>query len=151
MMHNIWRMPYTAVVGVLIGALVALSMPWVFGVAGDIMDDTWPVLTMHGTLVDHGADYVTVHIEGTKHRGDECRLRAVYGMSVDLDGVRRAAVASRMDGTPPIGMTLDSGRYDIGVWVVRPVHWDAVSVEVYTEHVCAGRPMRSKIADVDLR
>jgi hypothetical protein len=92
---------------------------------------------------------VHVHIEGTKHRGAECHVVRIYGYSVEADGTLNSATATRVD-MPATGVTHIAGRYDIGVWLIRPVMADAVSVRVYTDHSCIGRIVKTKIADVAL-
>ena len=144
------EMPVAATVGVIAGLLMAFFAPQLVGGALGIYDANFPVLTMSGTITKVEPSAVTVHIQGTKHRGEECKLVNVYGYTVNAIGVRKDAIAERVD-TPSTGRVRDKGTYDIGLWRVYPVDADAVSVQVWTHHDCVGRPILSKISDVTLR
>jgi len=144
------EMPIAASIGVIVGLLVAFFAPQLVGGALATYDANFPVLTMHGKVTNVEASAVTLHIQGEKHRGEECKLVSVYGYTVNGIGVKRDAIAERID-QPQTQKLRDQGLYDIGLWRVYPVDSDAVSVQVWTHHDCVGRPVLSKISDVTLR
>src|SRR5574343_541465 len=90
-------MPFAILAGVILGVGAVYITPQLLGVATAAYDSVFPVLTMRGELVARDADYVDVHIRGTKHRGEECRLVSVYAYTVRADGLRADAFANRMD------------------------------------------------------
>ena len=147
--RNLWRMPWSTALGVLIGVGAVLMTPAVIGPVRDAYDLAFPVLRMHGTLVEREPDAVIVHISGEKVRGDECRLLSVYGYAVMPDGRLTDASATRIDA-PQVGRARDKGRYDIGHWRVVPVTMDAARAMLVAQHDCVGRVVLSTIADVAL-
>jgi hypothetical protein len=142
-------MPLSALGGMALGAWLMLSAPSIVGTAASIYDETFQVLSMSGQVVQVEGDAVQINIRGEKHRGTECQLLKVYGYGVDGDGTMHSANATRID-MAETGIGLAAGRYDIGVWSIRPVRPDARSVRVYTDHNCIGRVIKTKIADVAL-
>lgn len=143
-------MPFAILAGVIIGVSVVYVTPQLLGMATAAYDSVFPVLTMRGELVSRDADYVDVHIRGTKHRGEECRLVSVYAYTVRADGLRADAFANRMD-QPQAGRLRGVGEWDIGIWRVRPVDSLASRAEVWTHHNCVGRDVLTRIADVGVR
>lgn len=144
-----FQLPMGIVAGASVAVLLVLWFPVLVGLMFDAFDDLYPVLTMRGRVVKVEADTVYVHIKGTKNRGTECKLARIYGYWIEADGTRHLATATRID-IPAVGATHLAGKHDIGVWAIRPVQPDAVSVRVLTEHNCVGRFMKTKIADVTL-
>jgi hypothetical protein len=82
---DLWRMPWSTFIGVLLGVTLVFVTPSVVGPLSDIYDSAYPVLRMKGTVEAREADAVVLHISGEKMRGDECRLLAVYGYAVHAD------------------------------------------------------------------
>ena len=144
------EMPIAATIGLIGGLLLAFFAPQLVGGALSVYDANFPVLTMSGKITKVEPSSVTLHIVGTKHRGEECKLVNVYGYTISGIGIKKDAIAERID-VPMTGRVRDHGTYDIGLWRVYPVDTDAVSVQVWTHHDCVGRPILSKISDVNLR
>jgi len=151
MIKQVFTMPVAAAVGVLLGLVGGFAGPQLLGSAVNFYDDMFPVLTMEGTLIDAKKGEITVHIVGRKNRGEECRLVAVYGYTYTGDKTvpRKDAVAHRID-MDETRRSRTEGYYDIGFWRVWPVGDDAKSVEVWTHHECYGRPIQTKVADVNI-
>ncbi len=147
---NLYRLPFSTMIGVFFGALLMLWAPGFVGLVTDAYDQFSPVLTMKGRLVQIEGDAVQVHITGTKHRGYECQFIRIYGYSVDKSGFLSNAVATRLD-SEFTAYTRPAGKYDIGVWSIRPIAPDAVSVWVYTDHSCVGRLIKTRVAEVSLK
>jgi hypothetical protein len=142
-------MPFSTVLGVVLGVFAVLAMPSWVGPVREAYDSIFPVLQMKGVLVDRQGSAVMIHIQGRKLRGEECRLLHVYGYAIQQDGRLSDATATRID-QPIDGRTRDAGFYDIGIWRVQPVDEDATGVKVVTQHDCVGRVVLSTIAEVTL-
>jgi hypothetical protein len=141
--------PLSLITAASVGALIVLWHPILFGWLTRAFDDAFPVLVMEGELVGREGDSVQVHIVGEKYRGTECVLIRIYGYAVSKDGTMHNAVTTRID-VPASGIIRPAGKYDIGIWSVRPVHEGAARVRVYTDHDCVGRVIRTMIVDVPL-
>jgi hypothetical protein len=148
-MANVWRMPWSTLIGVCIGVGVILVTPQVIGPLRDAYDRQFPVLRMTGTVVAREPDAVVVHIRGEKIRGEECRLMDVYGYALDKDGRLHDATATRID-KPSENRVREAGVYDIGHWRVKPVPPNMTAIKVMTSHDCLGRVVLSTIAEVTL-
>lgn len=142
-------MPWSTLTGALVGVLLVIAVPEWAAPLRNLYDSQWPVLRMTGVVVERDSDSVVVHITGRKLRGEECRLLSVYGYSVDAVGRLSDAVATRVD-REQASRARAEGDYDIGLWRVRPVGPDAVSVKVMTSHDCLGRVVLSTIAEASL-
>ena len=149
MVRNLWKMPWSTLFGMIIGGSAVLMTPAVIGPLRDAYDIAFPVLRMQGKLVAREPDAVVIHITGEKVRGDECRLRSVYGYTIMPNGLHADAIATRID-MPQTSRDRDRGYYDIGMWRVVPVNPGALRVLVVTQHDCVGRIVLSTIADVTL-
>jgi hypothetical protein len=104
---------------------------------------------MVGTIHERTDGYVVLRITGEKVRGEECRLLAVYGYSIDAAGRLHDAVANRID-SPQTNRTRDRGEYDIGLWKVQPIYPNSVAVKVVAQHDCVGRVVLSTLAETAL-
>lgn len=145
---NLWKMPWSTLMGVCIGVAAVMSLPEIAGPLRGWYDDQFPVLRMSGKIVDRRGDAVILEITGEKLRGEECRLVSVYGYTVDGAGMKDTrAIVERVD-RQATGQVRDDGYYNIGLWSVRPVGPDVKRVQVYTHHDCFGRAVLSVIADV---
>lgn len=146
---SMWRMPWSTLMGAVIGVTAVLVTPNAVGPIRDLYDRYFPVLRMSGTVVERSGHSVVLHITGEKVRGDECRLLSVYGYAVMPSGFLADATATRLDREAN-SRVRDKGHYDIGLWRVVPVTDQAVGVRVVTQHDCVGRVVLSTIADVAL-
>jgi len=144
------EMPIAAALGLIIGLGAAAVGPHVVGGSLALYDEMFPVMSMTGHVVAADSESVTIHITGRKNRGEECRLVSVYGYTFNGSDPPLDAVAERID-KPAEGRIREKGFYDIGRWRVYPVGLNATRVEVWTHHECVGRPILSKIAEVDVK
>jgi hypothetical protein len=142
-----WRMPWSTLAGACIGILLVLGTPDIVAPVRDAYDALRPVLRMQGQLVSRDADGVLLHIHGTKLRGEECRIVAVYGYARQRGGSLTDAVATRVNG-PQDKRPREQGQYDIGLWRVAPLGPDPVGAKVVAHHECVGRVILSTIAEV---
>ena len=132
-----------------VGAAVGLTLsPISFGVMDWVLQgyDRWhPVVEMTGEVVGKTRDAVDIHISGEKKRDCTYIQLQAYGVRPnalhDLN-IQRLGVVERGD-------TKQRGIYDIGTWRVWPVD-GANGVLVLVQHLCAGRVVTTKIAEVDL-
>jgi hypothetical protein len=155
MRSAIWRLPvkmiFTTLGGLLTGAVLVLSAPATLGPALSAWDAVFPVIEpIAADVIEREPDAVVIGLVAKKTKGEECRLIRIYGYGVDASGVLSLATVRRPDGTQQQGITHGEGVHDFGLWRVRPVDRDAVLVQVYVEHQCLGRVIRSKMAEVPL-
>lgn len=151
----LWRMPvrmlFTSVGGLITGALLILSAPTFLGPVLSAWDSAFPVIEpMHSDLISRNGDEVIVSITARKTKGDECKLLRVYAYGIDKEGVYTLATVRRPDGAPQNGITHNAGVHDFGQWRIKPTALDATRVEVFVEHVCLGRVIKSKLAEANL-
>ena len=139
------RYPLTILFGVVIGVLFS---PLSFGLTDVLMapfDKVYPVVEMQGVIVSRGQSSVDVRIGGTKNR--DCTYLGIQAYATkggrlhDLN-VLRVDIQEKGD-------TKQIGIYDIGVWRMWPTD-GASKVTVMVQHICAGRLVTTKIAEVDL-
>jgi hypothetical protein len=151
----IWHLPvkmvFTTLGGLATGILLVLMAPATLGPALSAWDAAFPVLEpIAAEVIEREPDAVVIGLVAKKTKGEECRLIRIYGYGVDASGVLSLATVRRPDGSPQMGITHGPGVHDFGLWRVRPVDRDAVLVQVYVEHQCLGRVIRSKMAEVPL-
>jgi hypothetical protein len=151
----IWRIPvrmiFTTLGGLLFGVLLVLTAPATLGPVLSAWDAVFPVIEpISADVIEREPDAVVIGLVAKKTKGEECRLVRIYGYGVDASGVLSLATVRRPDGTQQQGITHGEGVHDFGLWRVRPVDQDAVTVQIYVEHQCLGRVIRSKMAEVSL-
>ena len=139
------RYPLTILSGVVIGVLFS---PLSFGLTDVLMapfDKVYPVVEMQGVIVSRGQSSVDVRIGGTKNR--DCTYLGIQAYA-HKNGKLNDLNILRVDITEK-GDTKQTGIYDIGVWRMWPTD-NASKVTVMVQHICAGRLVTTKIAEVDL-
>lgn len=150
-LSNLWKMPVSTGFGIIIGVCVVLLSPNVLGPVLAAWDNAFPVIEPVETeVVDRRGDEVILSITAKKNKGEECTLLRIYGYGIDPTGVYSLATVLRPDGTPHMGIVHGEGTHDFGLWRVKPTNEDAVRVQVFVEHNCLGRVIKSKMADVKL-
>jgi len=121
--------------------VIAVVFAWV------AWDHTAPVVVAKGELVSREPDNVVIRLAGEKKR--ECRYVGIQAYSKMQDDTLRDASIRRVDqmaneNTRPLG------KFDMGVWDIRPTT-GATAVEVYVQHSCRAGDLRStKMAEVKL-
>lgn len=139
------KYPISILAGVMIGVLFS---PLSFGLLDVLMtpvDRVWPVVEMRGVLVSRGLSSVDVRMAGTKNR--ECTYLNLQAYAAK-GGVQHDLNIQRVDLTER-GDTKQPGIYDIGVWRMWPTD-GASKVTVMVQHLCAGRLVATKVAEVAL-
>lgn len=148
---NFWKAPFATAFGVIIGVLAVLIAPNVLGPTLAAWDSAFPVIEpVEAKVTDRHGDEVILNIVAKKNKGEECTLIRIYGYGIDDKGVFSLATVRRPDGSPHMGIIHGSGVHDFGLWRVKPTDEDTVRVQVYVEHNCLGRVIKSKMADVKL-
>jgi hypothetical protein len=148
---NFWKAPISTAFGVIIGVCVVLLAPNVLGPVLAAWDQAFPVVEpVDAELVDRHGDEVILSITAKKNKGEECTLIRIYGYGIDAAGVYSLATVRRPDGSPFMGIVHGEGTHDFGLWRIKPTDADTVRVQVYVEHNCLGRVIKSKMADVKL-
>jgi hypothetical protein len=148
---NFWKMPFATSAGIIIGVLVVLLSPNVVGPVLAAWDNAFPVIEpVEAEVSNRSGDEVFLNIIAKKNKGEECTLIRIYGYGIDASGVFSLATVRRPDGSPFMGIIHGKGTHDFGVWRVKPADADTVRVQVYVEHNCLGRVIKSKMADVRL-
>lgn len=149
--HRPLRMIFTVIGGLLTGALLVLWAPSILGPVIAAWDEAFPVIEpIDSELIDRTGDEVIISVIARKTKGDECRLLRLYGYGIDADGTHSIATVRRPDGSPHMSITHGEGVHNFGLWRIKPTADDAVRVEVYVEHVCLGRVIKSKFAEAKL-
>lgn len=151
----LWRMPvrmlFTTLGGLLTGMLLVLSAPSLLGPALSAWDSAFPVIEpVRAEVESRSGDEVVLRIVAKKTKGDECKLLRLYGYGIDRDGVYSLAAVRRPDGSPHMSITHGEGTHDFGLWRVKPTAESAQRVEVYVEHICLGRVIKSLLAEAKL-
>jgi len=154
-MGALWRMPlrmiFTSMSGLLTGALLVLWAPDILGPALAAYDKAYPVIEpVRAEVIDRRGDEVVINIIAKKTKGEECQLLRLYGYGIDREGVYSLATVRRPDGTPHMGIVHNEGVHDFGLWRIKPTAEDATRIEVYVEHICLGRVIKSKLAEAAL-
>lgn len=149
MIRYLMGAPITLVVAAIIGSMLPAAFPRMGDFAESWYDNTFPVVEMHGELVEVLADSITVHIVGRKFRGLECKYLSLQAFNIGADGVSYDASIQRID-RKEAQTTKPSGYYDIGYWRIIPRKQGAVAAQVYVLHSCDGRRVLTKVADVKL-
>jgi hypothetical protein len=145
------KMIFTSLGGLLTGAVLVLSAPGFMGPLLSAWDATFPVIEpVRADLVSRNGDEVVINIVARKTKGDECKLLRLYGYGIDRNGIYSLATVRRPDGATHLSITHGQGTHDFGLWRIKPTSVDATKVEVYVEHVCLGRVIKSQLAEVDL-
>lgn len=139
------KYPITIIVGVLIGFIFS---PLSFGLTDVLMapfDKAYPVVEMKGVLISKDSQSIDIRMAGTKNRDCTYLNLQAYalrgGVQYDLN-IRRVDIAEKGDTKVP-------GIYDIGIWRMWPTE-GATKVVVMAQHLCAGRLVTTKIAEVPL-
>ena len=101
-------------------------------------------------VLEREADAVVLNIVAKKMKGEECRLIRVYAYGIDGTGTHSLATVRRVDGSPNQGITHAAGTHDFGAWRIKPTSPETVRVQVYVEHNCLGRVIKSKLAEAAL-
>ena len=139
------KYPLSILLGVVIGVLFS---PLSFGLTDILMtpfDRVYPVVEMKGVLIARTGSSVDVRMAGTKNR--DCNYIGLQayayrgGAQHDLN-IQRVDVVEKGDTKQP-------GVYDIGIWRMWPTD-GATKVTVMVQHICAGRLVTTKIAEVAL-
>jgi hypothetical protein len=143
---QVWRMPWSALVGVLIGVFAAPVVT--SGALGltSLYDKAWPVLKMHGELVSASRDEVVIKIRGVKHRS--CQYIRLQAMVMLPSGEMTDANIQRIS-MPENGDTKDPGVYYLGEWRIWP-RQGATAVVVNANHLCGDRLIVTRIAEVNV-
>ena len=133
--------------GIMIGLVLAPGsvLDWLYGA----YDVAHPVARMSGRLIEHDAESALVDISGEKlRRCDYIGIRA-YSSGGPID--RSSDINANLERVdrPEDGHTKPPGKYYIGRWRVWPVA-GATLVEIYTTHLCDGRKVVTKVAEVRL-
>lgn len=151
----IWRLPvrmlFTSLGGLLTGALLVLSAPNFLAPVLSAWDSVFPVLEpVQADVLARESDAVVLNIIARKTKGEECRLIRVYAYGIDAEGTHSLATVRRLDGSAQQGITHDAGTHDFGPWRIKPTSPETVRVQVYVEHNCLGRVVKSKLAEAAL-
>ena len=150
--HIRWLMPRATVgaVAATIGVLLALMNAGKDDFADRLYDRAFPIITGSAKLVDRTTGYVTVHMNGTKHR--PCQFLRIVTFA-RIAGVPIGAFQERID-QPAYGRPLPLHvNIDFGLWRLFPID-GATSMDIYMQHECRdGEGMRkvtTHFADVVL-
>jgi hypothetical protein len=150
-LSNFWKMPIATSFGMIIGISAVLVSPNVLGPVIAAWDNAFPVIEpVEAEVLDRHGDEVFINIIAKKNKGEECTLIRIYGYGIDPAGVFSLATVRRPDGSPFMGIIHGKGTHDFGIWRIKPTDADTARVQVYVEHNCLGRVIKSKMADVRL-
>jgi hypothetical protein len=106
-----------------------------------------PVVWTRGELVEKADSSVTIRMSGYKLRA--CRYVGIQAYSIGKSDMRQDAFIRRID-LESRGTTRPRGRYDLGLWEIRPTT-GATGVVVYAQHACTPTDLRAtKMAEVKL-
>jgi hypothetical protein len=137
---------FTAI-GFALGGLLAVFAPIVLDVMLERYDQLNPVIDANVYVVEHNADDILVHMDGEKKR--TCIYVGLNAYVPQKNGKPGSRVYLRRVDTPETGETRPQGPLDMGLWRIWPTA-GAKRVELYAQHVCSGRIVTTKMADIDL-
>lgn len=150
-LSNFWKMPFATAFGLLWGMGLVLVWPNLAGPVIAAYDSAFPVIEpVEAEVTDRHGDEVYLNIIAKKNRGEECTLIRIYGYGIDNAGVFSLATVRRPDGSTHAGIIHGEGTHDFGLWRIKPTDEDTVRVQVFVEHNCLGRVIKSKMADAKL-
>ena len=138
------RQPMTIVIGLVLGVFAGFASIPVYQWGADAYDAEFHVLTMKAEVVALSADKVTIHAAGEKRR--DCQYLRLYAYTVHTSGQLHDANIMRVD-LPEDRDSKPLGSFDFGYWTIWPAG-DSIGVQVFSEHLCAGRKVVNKIIDI---
>lgn len=144
--RDVFRMPWTIAVGVLVGLLIAPAGQSWWLAALRYYDEIRPVVRMDGWVVSRAPDAVVVTFSGEKLR--ECVYLRLQAYAVTASGTLEDAYIRRED-MEARGDTKPLGTFSIGYWRIWPVA-GAKAVRVYVQHDCGGRLVQTRFGELPL-
>ena len=131
---------------ILFALLCVLAFQAALPVAQHFWQANRPIVAMHGVIVQKTPDHIDIRISGEKLR--TCAFVSLSAMT-RVDGLMIDAELTRIDGRPDTWTTKPPGKYDLGVWRIRPIE-GATKAFVFVQHDCDSTVVLTKIAEVDL-
>ena len=144
-LESIKRYPIALLIGAIFGLLASPISVQITDAVFRPFDRAFPVVEMQGVIISRSGDAVDIHMSGTKNR--ECTYVQLLPYAVRGDRMHDLSI-QRLDSIVK-GDTKPLGNFDIGVWRVWPVG-GASAVVIMVQHICAGRIVTTKIAEVKL-
>lgn len=145
-----YRSPYTAVLGVAIGA----GGMWIKDSKNEVeaqarRDRDLPVVSVKSTLIHHDDAGVLIHA-GPGEKLRECEYLGMQGFVRQADGLLGEVNAKRVD-MPESSKTRPVGKFvTFGDWLLSPNIPGATRAYLFINYDCNGYTKASTIADVSL-